>query len=128
MKVFRGSMAICLAILMTAPALRAQDHVISASALSKAVQQRVTQDQSDRDAILSLLRRAEVRQLAARVGLSLEKAEAAVSTLNGDDLRQIAGQARAAEQDLVGGASVTISTTVIIIALLIVILIIVAVD
>ena len=128
MKVFRGSMAICLAILMTAPALRAQDHVISASALSKAVQQRVTQDQSDRDAILSLLRRAEVRQMAARVGLSLEKAEAAVSTLHGDDLRQIAGQARAAEQDLVGGASVTISTTVIIIALLIVILIIVAVD
>jgi hypothetical protein len=66
--------------------------------------------------------------MAARVGLSLEKAEAAVSTLQGDDLHQIAGEARAAEQDLVGGASVTISTTVIIIALLIVILIIVAVD
>jgi hypothetical protein len=128
MRVFRGSIAVCLAILMTAPALRAQDHVITASALSKAVQQRVAQDQSDRDAILSLLRRAEVRQMAARVGLSLEKAEAAVTTLQGDDLRQIAGEARAAEQDLVGGASVTISTTVIIIALLIVILIIVAVD
>jgi hypothetical protein len=128
MKVFRGAIAVCLAILMTAPALRAQDHVITASALSKAVQQRVAQEQSDRDAILSLLRRAEVRQMAARVGLSLEKAEAAVSTLQGDDLHQIAGEARAAEQDLVGGASVTISTTVIIIALLIVILIIVAVD
>jgi hypothetical protein len=128
MKVFRGAIAVCLAILMTAPALRAQDHVITASALGKAVQQRVAQEQSDRDAILSLLRRAEVRQMAARVGLSLEKAEAAVSTLQGDDLHQIAGEARAAEQDLVGGASVTISTTVIIIALLIVILIIVAVD
>jgi hypothetical protein len=128
MRVFRGWIAVCLAILMTAPALRAQDHVITPSALSNAVQQRVVQDQSDRDAILSLLRRAEVRQMAARVGLSLEKAEAAVTTLQGYDLRQIASEARAAEQDLVGGASVTISTTVIIIALLIVILIIVAVD
>jgi len=128
MRVFRASIAVCLAILMTAPALRAQDHVISKSALARAVQQRVEQDQSDRDAILSLLRRSEVRQIAARAGLSLEKVEAVVSTLQGDDLRQIAGDAREVEKDLAGGATVTISTTMIIIALLVIILIIVAVD
>jgi len=128
MRVFRASIAVCLATLMTAPALRAQDHVISKSALAGAVQQRVEQDQSDRDAILSLLRRSDVRQIAARAGLSLEKVEAVVSTLQGDDLRQIAGDAREVEKDLAGGATVTISTTVIIIALLVIILIIVAVD
>ena len=59
--------------------------------------------------------------------MSVEKAEAAVSTLQGSDLQQAASQARQVQNQLAGGAStIVISTTTIIIVLLIVILIAVA--
>ena len=126
MRIVRRTLALVLAVLMVAPLAHAQTHVIGKSALQHAVQQRVASEQADREAIVALLRRAEVRDIAARAGLSLTKAEAAVSTLQGDDLHQIASQARQVQSDLAGGAStVTISTTTIIIVLLIVILIVV---
>ena len=66
---------------------------------------------------------------AADLGIDLRRAESAIGTLDGDQLTELAAQARQAEQDLAGGQSrVTISTTLIIIALLVIILIIVAVD
>ena len=129
MKIVRRSLAVLLAAFLVAPAAQAQTHVIGKSALSQAVQQQVAQEQADRDAIRTLLQRAEVRQIAAQAGLSLEKAEAAVSTLNGGDLRDLASQARQVQNDLAGGAStVVISTTTIIIVLLIVILIVALAD
>lgn len=128
MKLVRRSLAVCLAVLFMAPAVSAQSNVIGKSALDKAVQERVATDQADRDAIQSLLRRAEVREVAGKAGLSLDKAAAAVSTLHGNDLAQLAAQARQVNNDLAGGAStVVISTTTIIIVLLIIILI-VAID
>jgi hypothetical protein len=129
MRIVRRTLAVFLAALLIAPAAQAQTHVIATSALSKAVQERVSQDQADRDAILSLLQRAEVRQIASNVGVSLEKAQAAVSVLNGQDLRDLATEARQVQNDLAGGAStVVISTTTIIIVLLIIILIVLVAD
>ena len=128
MKIVRRSLAVCLAVLFMAPVASAQSNVIGKSALDKAVQERVATDQADRDAIQSLLRRAEVREVAGKAGLSLDKASAAVATLEGSDLAQLAAQARQVNNDLAGGAStVVISTTTIIIILLIVLLI-VAID
>jgi cell division protein FtsL len=107
-----------------APVASAQDHVIGRAALDKAIQERVSAEQADREAIVSLLQRAEVREIAAKAGLSLDKAQAGVSTLAGADLQQAAAQARQVQNDLAGGAStVVISTTTIIIVLLLVILI-----
>jgi hypothetical protein len=112
-----------------APAANAQNHVIGKSALDKAVQERVSRDQADRDAITVLLQRAEVRDVAAKAGISLEKAQAAVATLEGQDLRDVASHARQVQNDLAGGAStVVISTTTIIIVLLLVILIVAIAD
>lgn len=129
MRIVRRSLAVCLAVFLAVPAARAQTHVIGKSALDGAVQQRVTQDQADRDAIRALLQRAEVRDLAARAGLSLASAEAAVATLQGDELRDLASQARQVQNELAGGAStVVISTTTIIIVLLLVILIVAIAD
>jgi hypothetical protein len=129
MRIVRRSLAVCLAVLFMAPAVRAQDHVIGQSALDKAVQQRVSQEQADRDAILSVLQRSEVRDIAAKAGISVEKAQSAVSTLQGKDLQQAAQQARQVQDNLAGGAStVVISTTTIIIVLLLVILIIAIAD
>lgn len=129
MRIVRSTLAVCLAVLFVVPTVGAQDHVISKSALDKAVQQRVTAEQSDRAAILSLLQRRDVRDMAKKAGLTMDKAEVAVAALQGDDLKLAADQARQAQNGLAGGAStIVISTTTIIIALLIVILIIVVAD
>ena len=129
MRIVRQSLAVLLATLMVAPAANAQTHVVDRTALARAVQERVGRDQADRDAIRALLARNEVRQIAARAGLSLETAQAAVSTLQGQELQDLASQARQVNDDLAGGAStVTISTTTIIIVLLIIILIVLIAD
>jgi hypothetical protein len=129
MRIVRRSLAVILAVLLVAPAAQAQTHVVGKKALEQAVQERVSQDQADRDAILGVLARTEVREIAARAGLPLEKARAAVSTLQGQELKDIASQARQVNNDLAGGAStVVISTTTIIIVLLIIILIVLIAD
>jgi hypothetical protein len=129
MRLVRRSLAVCLAVLFMAPAASAQSNVIGKSALDKAVQERVATDQADRDAIQSLLRRAEVREVAGKAGLSLDKASAAIATLEGSELAQLASQARHVNNDLAGGAStVVISTTTIIIVLLLVLLIVAVAD
>lgn len=128
MQMFRRILASTLAVMLCAPAAFAQQtHTINKSALDQAVQQRVSQDQADREALRGFLQDPAVKKVAAKAGLSVERAEAAVSTLQGDQLRQAADQARAVSQDLAGGATVVITTTTIIIILL-VILIIVAID
>ena len=129
MKLVRRSLAVILAVLVSAPVASAQQHVIGKSALDKAVQERSARDQADRDAILTLLERQDVREIARQAGLSIEKATAAVSTLQGDELRQVAAQANVVNDELAGGATtIVITTTTIIIILLIVILIVVLAD
>lgn len=129
MKVVRRTLAVCLAVLFMAPSANAQSNVIGRAALDQAVQERVAQEQADREAIKTLLQRAEVREVAGKAGLSLEKAAAAAATLQGDDLRQLAEQARHVDNQLAGGQStLVISTTTIIIVLLLVILIVAIAD
>jgi hypothetical protein len=112
-----------------APSVSAQDHVIARAILDKAVQQRVSQEGADREVILSLLQRQDVRDIAAKAGLSIEKAQTAVTMLHGKDLQQAAQQARHVQDNLAGGAStIVISTTTVIIILLIIILIVVIAD
>jgi hypothetical protein len=107
-----------------APTAGAQNHVITKSALDKAVQARVTQEQADRAVILAVLERADVRTVALKAGLSVEKAQAVVSTLQGEDLGQAAAYARQVQNELAGGAStIVISTTTIILVLLIILLV-----
>src|SRR5688572_8296442 len=105
MRVVRRTLAVCLAVLFMVPSVNAQSSVIGKSALDRAVQGRVASDQADREAIRALLGRAAVRDVAGQAGISLDKAIAAVSTLQGDDLRELAGQARALDNQLEGGAS-----------------------
>jgi hypothetical protein len=127
MQLVRRIAGAALALALCAPAAAAQDrHVAGQAVLDRAVQQRVSQDQTDRETIRAFLGRAEVRVLAARAGVSMEKADAAVTALEGRDLRRIADQVRTVDQQRAGGAStIVISTTTIIIILLIVILIVV---
>ena len=122
-------LAILLMVLMAVPRLEAQSHAAPQSALDAAVQQHVAAASADREAVLRVLDRSEVKAVAERAGIDLRRATIAVATLQGDELAQVAAQARQVEGALAGGQSrVVISTTLIIIALLVLILIIVAVD
>ena len=124
MQVFRRILGVAFAVTLTATAASAQQtHVIDKSTLDQAVQQRVSQDQADREAIRTFLQNPTVKGVADKAGLSIEKAEAAVSTLQGDELRQAAGQARMVNSQLAGGDTIVITTTTIIIILLVIILI-----
>ena len=125
MQMLRALLGTTLALTLCAPVAWAQQsHVLHQSALDQAVQQRVAQEQADRTALREFLHQPAVKDVAAKAGLQLDKAEAAVSTLQGQELAQAAAQARTVNAQLAGGAStIVISTTTIIIALLIVILI-----
>lgn len=108
----------------TAPAT----HAASPSALDAALQQHTAAATADRDAVLRVLDRSEVKAVAGRMGVDLRQAKDAVRTLDGDQLARVSAQAHAVDQSLAGGAStVVISTTTIIIGLLVLILIIIAV-
>ena len=125
MQMLRALLGTTLALTLCAPVAWAQQpHVVTNSALDQAVHQRVAQDQADRTALREFLQQPAVKDVAAKAGLPLDKAEAAVSILQGQDLAQAAAQARTVNSQLAGGAStIVISTTTIIIVLLIVILI-----
>jgi hypothetical protein len=104
-------------------------HAASQAALDAAVQQHAGSAAADREAILRVLGRSEVKTVAEKAGIDLRRATSAVATLEGEDLARVAAQANQVDQALAGGQSrVVISTTLIIIALLVIILIIVAVD
>ena len=129
MRLFVSVVAILLTATAAGPRLQAQTHTAPQSALDAAVQRHVDAAAADREAVLRVLGRSEVKAVAERAGIDLKRATGAVSTLQGDDLARVAAQARQVDDALAGGQSkVVISTTVIIIALLVLILIIVAVD
>ena len=130
MRIPRITLGLVLSAAALAPAnaTAQQAHVLDRDALDRMVAGRVQQDEADRRVIRDVLQRQEVREVARRAGLDLIRAEAAVSTLSGNELKEAADRAREVNDRLAGGGNVTISTTTIIILLLVVILIIVAVD
>jgi hypothetical protein len=101
-------------------------HAVSNTAIDQVVQQRVYESDAQRQRILGLLQRADVRALAGTLGLDLRRAESAVAMLTGQQLDDAAAQAQRVDDALAGGQSVTISTTTIIIALLVLIVLILA--
>jgi hypothetical protein len=123
-------LAILLTLAAAAPRLYAQSpHVASQAVLDAAIQQHLDETTAQREAVLRVLDREEVKSVAGRVGIDLTTAATAVATLQGDELAAAAAQADQVEQALAGGQSrVVISTTMIIIALLVIILLVVAID
>jgi hypothetical protein len=129
----RTSVSILLMLLLLVPAVpRAQAqtaHAAPQAALDAALRQHSADAAGDRDVVLRVLERAEVKTVAGRMGIDLRRAEGAIATLSEQDLTHVAAQARQVDQALAGGAStVVISTTTIIIALLVIILLVVAID
>jgi hypothetical protein len=127
MRSTRSVLAVVLSILVVAPSLSAQVHVARQQALDAAVQQHVSATDQDRETVRLFLERSEVRAIAGKYGVDIQRADSAVATMNAADLASVAAKARQADEALAGGqSSFTISTTTIIIVLLVLILLIVA--
>jgi hypothetical protein len=122
------TIALVFVLGLTGPALAQDRHVVGQSTLAQTVAAQVAKQDADRAAIHEALNLPEVREVAEKSGLDLDRINASVDTLSGSSLAEVAAAAHRVNETLVGGAStIVISTTTIIIALLIVILIIVAV-
>ncbi len=106
----------------------AQSHVVDQAALGKAVADKAAIDQQNRDEVRGFLNRAEVREVAARLGLDVTRAETAVSTLSSDEAADLADQARQVDAQLAGGDSITISVTTLLLVIIIIIILLVALD
>ena len=128
MRKFAAVLVVMFCVGLAAPRVFAQDsHAAPQSAIDAALQQHVTATDADREAVLRLLERAEIKAVAGDTGIDLRKATDAVATMSPRELADVAAQARQVDQALAGGQSrITISTTLLIIAHLVLILLIVA--
>jgi hypothetical protein len=98
-------------------------HVVGDYDIQARIDQQIGQADADRQAIQTMLQRAEVRQIAGSAGLDLERASASAAVLSGPSLATLAAQAREVNAGLVGGdGTIVISATALIIILLILIL------
>jgi hypothetical protein len=128
-QIIRAVVAVFLSLLLLnpAPLFARQDHIAGPATIDRLFAEQAARDAADREMVLETLRNPQVRRLADRLAVPMDRAEAAVRTLHGEELTQLAEQARATQGALAGGQStITISTTLIIIVLLIIILIVVA--
>jgi hypothetical protein len=113
------------ALLFSSPALAQETRVVDAAAMERALADKAESESGQRDVVRRVLDRDDVRQVATRMGLSVEDASAAVATLSGTELGMLASQATAVEAAaLAGGANtIVISVTTLLLILIIVILI-----
>jgi hypothetical protein len=99
---------------------------VNSQSLAAVAADHAAKKQADRQTILNVLERQDVRQVAQRAGLPIDKATAAVAALDGAELAKVAAQAQQVNDALAGGQTITLSVWLIIIALLIIILVVVA--
>jgi hypothetical protein len=117
---------LALALLLALPGLGAADtSTVQTADLDAALAATALQEDAAREQVRALLAREDVRALAEAAGLDLRRADAAVATLDGEELQRVVEHAVAADEALAGGQSITISLVA---ALLIVIIIILLVD
>lgn len=110
---------------LSGPRAYSAAQVVGPSELNQAVTKSLDQENAARNTITTLLQRDEVRALANGYGLDLRRAEAAVGTLQGDELKRVSALAASADSQLAGGAT-TITISLVALLLIIIIIILVA--
>jgi hypothetical protein len=127
MRLAERALVVFLCLLFVSPGVRAQQpNIVDPSALDQALAEKAHDTATKRQTVLTALRHAPVKEVAKSLGLELTRAEAAVSTLDGQMLDQLTLQAQEVNEALEGGQTVRLNILWIILGLLIVILIIVA--
>jgi hypothetical protein len=111
------------AFFLATPTFAQQSRIVDSAAINSALASQAELERTQREAVRRVLDRSDARELAAHMGLSLERANSAVSTLSGSELNTLAQQAGAVETALAGGSrTIVISTTTLLLVLIIVIL------
>jgi hypothetical protein len=131
MRTVRQLLVAPLVLMMALPSsgFAQERHAVPPAALSATVAAHAAAERADRAAVREALARPEVANMAASMGLDVDRVAASAETLSGTHLQRAAAAARDVNDSLVGGQStLVISTTTVIIGLLILLLIIVAVD
>jgi hypothetical protein len=133
MQIVRRSLAVVLMLWLAAPHASAQQLAPARSGeqaiIDQALAARAAKTDADRETVSRVLGRSEVKQVAERMGVDIDRIQSSVSLLDPAELAQAADQARAVEDTLAGGATtVVITTTTIIIVLLVVIIIVLLAD
>jgi CHASE3 domain sensor protein len=125
MRVLNRIVAMALLIVFAAgsPAWAQQQHVVDPADMNRAIAEKVDREKAEREQLLRVLDRAEVREMAEKMGLSLERAESAITTLEGEELTRLAAQAAETEDALAGGRVVVISITTLLLLLILIVLI-----
>ena len=121
MRKVRSTVVMFLLAVMLAPSL-AFAQAQAPAPLAAVAAEHAAKKQADRQMILSVLEREDVRQVAKNAGLPIDKAAGVVATLDGAELAQVAAQAQQVNDALAGGQTITLSVWLIIIALLVIIL------
>jgi len=121
-------LAVLLSLFVAAPAGAQQSHVTDPATLDRLVAEQAQQDDAARAAIREALQRDDVREVARQAGLDLARAEAAVQTLSGAEVQEIAAHATQLNENLAGGQSAVVISTTTIIIIALVVLLIVAID
>jgi hypothetical protein len=96
---------------------------VSQVQLDQALARKLGDEGAARDSIRQLLQRDDVRKLAHGYGLDVRRAEAAVGTLHGEELRRLASQAAAANSQLAGGDELEIRVSLVALLLIVIIVI-----
>ena len=130
MQIVRKTLAVFLSLWLIAPSAGAQQqtHVADRATLDQAVAAAAARAEADRATVRRVLARQEVKDVAAKLGVDLTRADSAVRLLDGAELAQAAQYASQIEQDLAGGATTVVITATTIIIILIVIVIILLAD
>lgn len=102
------------------------DHVVEAAETWETVAEEADRADEQRAMVRRVLDRPEVERAAEDHGFDLTRAQDAVSTLDGDELRVVAERAERLDAALTGGDPIVISATTLIIALLVLVIILVA--
>jgi len=109
-------------LLWSAPALAQQRHVVDLAVMHQAVADQAATDQQNREVVINVLHRAEVQDLADRLGLNVTRAENAVPTLSSVELARLASSAHMADVQLAGGDRIVISVTTLLLIVILVVL------
>jgi sugar diacid utilization regulator len=115
---------VTVAALLVATPSWARQHVVDPATLQQAITDQRAVDAANRQVVERVLARAEVADVAARMGIDLKDARSAIAGLSSEDLAAIAQPAQAAEADLAGGQrTIVISVTTLLLIIIIVLLI-----
>ena len=117
------ALALLPVLLVASPAFAQQPRVVDSAAMTLALANQSDLENTQRELVRRVLDRADAREIAGRMGLSVERANSAVATLSGPELDRVAQQASAVDSALAGGSrTIVISTTTLLLVLIIVIL------